>query len=492
MKRIQQFLLAALVLGSVSAQAATLVVTSVGVPAIPASTNLGASLLFNFEVKNVTPNHPFTQLAITVPTVPAADVSINSGNCNAGLASGSTCYFSVILKPHALGVATINPTVTADSYFAGKLATPLSVDVKSPALSNVSLLIGSSLGLLKTTNGGASWTQFNSGYVFSPLEDVRQIAATNDVYYASTSQNGLFKSNSAGASWSVFNQYVPGFGMSNNVMALQVDDAKLFIGTEAGFSVSANSGATWMTYNASTPGFSPDPYVSALAVSGVNYFAVTSSGLSYSVDSGATWQSTTDFGAVLGSVQPVTVSISAGKVYVGTSSGLAVATIGTDLTNPASWTDYTASTTGFSTFPYVRQVLIVGDAIYVATQGGLSVSVNAGTTWKNYSSATAGFSASPEANKVVVNGANIYVGTTDGLSISTNAGVSWTTYGINTLGAFADVSAISVNGNTLIVGDTAGVSISTDNGATWSMYSWTNIAGVEKNLVGVQAIHYLG
>ena len=74
----------------------------------------------------------------------------------------------------------------------------------------------------------------------------------------------------------------------------------------------------------------------------------------------------------------------------------------------------------------VNGVFVTGTTIYAATNGGLSVSTNGGTSWTNYT--TTNGLASNFTNGVWASGSTIWVGTGSGVSESTDGGTTWTTF----------------------------------------------------------------
>ena len=69
----------------------------------------------------------------------------------------------------------------------------------------------------------------------------------------------------------------------------------------------------------------------------------------------------------------------------------------------------------------VRSVYAIGSTIYAATNGGLGISTNGGTSFTNYT--TTNGLGSNTVRRVYVSGSTIYAATTGGLSIATIAAV---------------------------------------------------------------------
>ena len=98
-----------------------------------------------------------------------------------------------------------------------------------------------------------------------------------------------------------------------------------------------------------------------------------------------------------------------------------------------------------------------GATLYAATNGGLSVSTNGGTSWTNYT--TAQGLASNSVKGVWVSGTKILAATSAGLSVSTNGGSSWTNYATSQGLAGSSGQAVFVSGSTIYVGTSGGLSI---------------------------------
>jgi ligand-binding sensor domain-containing protein len=128
--------------------------------------------------------------------------------------------------------------------------------------------------------------------------------------------------------------------------------------------------------------------------------------------------------------------------------------------------------------PYSTAVLGVGSVgqgiyfdgtnIYVATNGGLSVSSNSGATWTAYTTVL------PSTNVLSVfdDGTNVYVGTDAGIAESPNASLpAWTTtatYTISSGLASNTVYGVFVSGGVIYAATAAGLSVF--NGTTWTTY----------------------
>lgn len=159
------------------------------------------------------------------------------------------------------------------------------------ANSNI-LFLGTSLGeLLRSSNGGASWSRvynFGSGVqwlVFDPANPKRA--------YALTAQAGMFRSTDGAASWQSLRQGLLPFSQGEQIRSLQfvLDQPNtLFLLNRYGILRSADGGDTWSALALITPPLSAD--ILAFAVNPANskeiYYATASTFYS-SPDGGGNW-----------------------------------------------------------------------------------------------------------------------------------------------------------------------------------------------------------
>ncbi len=126
----------------------------------------------------------------------------------------------------------------------------------------------------------------------------------------------------------------------------------------------------------------------------------------------------------------------------------------------------------------VNDVFVNGQAIYVATDKGLSISVDGGRTFTNRTSSSGiGNGTREEVNAVFVSGFTVYAGTFTGLSISTDGGISFTNRTLaNGIGSNI-VYDVFMSGQTIYVATDNGLSISVDGGATFINRSSRNGLG---------------
>ena len=157
------------------------------------------------------------------------------------------------------------------------------------------------------------------------------------------------------------------------------------------------------------------------------------------------------------------------NIYAATNLGLSIST-----NSGSTFSNKTKTANGLGN-DLVNGLFVSSTKIYAATAGGLSISDNEGATFSNKT--TANGLGSNIVNDVFVDatGNNIYAATLSGLSISINAGVSFTN------NAIGSVRGIFVEGTNIYAATTTGLSISTDAGANF--ISKTTADGLGNNNV---------
>ncbi|WP_018621515.1 FG-GAP-like repeat-containing protein [Spirosoma luteum] len=165
-------------------------------------------------------------------------------------------------------------------------------------------------------------------------------------------------------------------------------------------------------------------------------------------------------------------------VYAATDGGLAISTNG----GSTFINRNTANGLGSNN---VWRVFAVGSTVYAATNGGLAISTDGGNTFINRN--TANGLGSNNVQGVFADGSTVYAATLGGLSISTNGGTNFTNKTIaNGLGANV-VNGVYVVGSTVYAATQEGLSISTDGGSTFTNRTAANGLG-GNNVLAVYAV----
>jgi hypothetical protein len=219
-------------------------------------------------------------------------------------------------------------------------------------------------GVFKTTDRGATWTRTAN----LPPRRVNALAiGPNGTLYAGNDL-GLYRSHDGGASWTDLQ-------LGGPVFTLAVDERSgaVYLGSFFGAYKSTDEGNAWIDTGSGLNGV-----VYSLALSQSVLYAGTANGVFKNID-GTAWQSTTpysDWNVPLQSVISLSVNRNnANDVWAGTNSGLFHTTSGGAewLTDPALWG------------AMVYTVAIAPSApatIYAGTSWGSGVTEDGGTTWR--------------------------------------------------------------------------------------------------------------
>jgi photosystem II stability/assembly factor-like uncharacterized protein len=321
-------------------------------------------------------------------------------------------------------------------------------------------------GLLKTTNGGASWQRLDPGLIGSMVldpNDPETIYVGSVGAFAAGAESGVSKSTDGGRTWQ------PAGLSGTNVVALAVDPEHpeiLYAGTAKGLLKTSDGGNTWRAggLKGSVSGVKIDPERPT------TLYAATSSGVHKSTDGGRTWRA-------LGAGREGREGVNAlaldpqnpATLYAGTGAGVLKST-----DSGRTWEVSTAGMTGVRVddlaAPTRDSAYAISSQGLLRRAGGRWLHASAGLPTLNLS-ALAVDPQRPEA---------IYVATeTEALFRTTDGGKSWRRLQSPPNSDTAYISALAVDpqdGNNLYVGtgeegdyvgSPPGVFKSTDGGNTW-------------------------
>jgi len=312
--------------------------------------------------------------------------------------------------------------------------------VISLAASRNNIIVGTSLGLLVSTDDGASWLSQSlpesAPYLF-------QIPSEDTVVYAMT-DNGtsdLLCSHDGGISWETIS--------GAPVLAATRSGSTLYGVDGVEFFVSSDNGLTWK----SSRGGWPEVNASDIATLDHDLFVSTTAGIFVSSDSGASWtprnQGLKDLWVDM--VKVIGDTLYAGTDYVGLFRS-------TDHGN--SW----SSISNGITSGMVSDIVVSKNISFIACGQGVFRSDNQGLFWQLASNGM----PSLYVRTVCVTSSALFVGTYDeGLYSTTNGGEDWlaAVNGLTDFGVFG-LAATS----TRMFADTrdSGSFVSTDNGGSWT------------------------
>jgi photosystem II stability/assembly factor-like uncharacterized protein len=207
------------------------------------------------------------------------------------------------------------------------------------------VLVAATNGVFRSTDGGATWSNVLNGtasaVVFDPGGSIAWAAIGNPWGGAS---NGVYKSTDGGQTWSGVTGLSSGASVGRIAIAIAPSNPSLvYVGmappicdsTSTQLFVTQDGGAAWTAMPA--PSYGGDWYRNALAVSPVNPLLLlgTAYGLNVSSDAGNTWN-----GSAV-SIHPdqhaIAFSADGSVVYIGNDGGVYSTT---DIANPqAAWAD---------------------------------------------------------------------------------------------------------------------------------------------------------
>lgn len=152
---------------------------------------------------------------------------------------------------------------------------------------NSDLYAGSWAGVIKSSNGGNTWTTLATGLPSNASVSALSFNASkfySGVISSSVGGTGVFTSTDAGANWAGANS-----GLTNtNVTALGLSATHVYAGTTTGgVFVSSNNGASWTAANTGLTSTT----INCIEVRGTKVFVGTSDGIFMSADNGANWSS---------------------------------------------------------------------------------------------------------------------------------------------------------------------------------------------------------
>jgi photosystem II stability/assembly factor-like uncharacterized protein len=331
---------------------------------------------------------------------------------------------------------------------------------------------GTGRGVFKSTNGGATWQGANGGlfgeettedrahrllegYVYSLVVDPRD----SETVYAGTWRRGLLKTTNGGASWQRL-----AFRVVGPVMLDPNDPETIYVGlvgaftrggqAESGVSRSTDGGTTWQPVGLSGTN------VDALAVDPTDakmLYAGTAEGLLKSSDGGNTWRA----GGLKGSVSAVTIDPEKPTtLYAATSAGIVKS-----MNGAGSWKALAA---GREASGYVSALAVdprSSTTLYAGTGAGVFKSTDSGGSWELANTGMAGARVDELAAPV---GGSVYA-LVDSQGLFERARGGWrpASAGLPTL----DLSALAVDPQrperVFVVGGGKKIYTTTNGGESW-------------------------
>ncbi len=368
-----------------------------------------------------------------LPTLGVGDVAIDPVNTNTMyLATGDGNHFtaySVGVLKSTDGGATWNTTGLNYNTTQTVRMTRILVNPTTPN----TLIVAASNGIYRSTNGGTNWTQAIAG----DFKDIEFKPGDPTILYAGRSNGAIYRSTNGGANWTLITNGLPTANAGRVALAVSIQDPTVVYALFAnsatagylGLYLSTDSGLTW-TLSSNTPNIL-DGSAAGTDVGGQGWYDL------------ALAVSPTD----------------AGEVYVGGINVWRSQDFGVSWTKLTHWYNMN----GFATVHADQHCLYypAGSRLYLGNDGGVYSTVTSGTSWSwigNGIRSTQFYrlgSSATNGNKIIGgaqdNGSKLYNGTTwtdiyggdgmEGAIDPTNENIIYATSQSGTLGR-------SVNGGT--------------------------------------------
>ena len=330
-------------------------------------------------------------------------------------------------------------------------------------------------GVLKSGDGGTSWTPMNSGLGSVPVRSVAVRQNQPATVFIGTAGSGVFGSTDGGGTW----QQLPGSPSTANTILLDPAGSSIYVGAPTGFFRSPDAGRNWRQENANFATFTVnglviDPASPVILYAGVGRPGSSGGGIYKSVNGGAGWVPS---GNGLPDKTVQALAVDAGPpttLYAGTTG----AGIFRSQDAGANWTP---ASSGLSAGTVLSFGVAGSGVVYAGTDAGVFRSSNFGATWASKSAGLPNMNV--QALAVHPSTPNtVYAGTPGGVFRTTDGGTTWSqssqglaNIGVLTLLVDPVSSGILYAGtfSTLTTGTLAGFGVyrSVDAGATWAPFN---------------------
>ena len=228
------------------------------------------------------------------------------------------------------------------------------------AVHGTTIYAGTGQAILRSTDGGTSWTVAES---LAVPEETGPMAVVGTSVFVGT-ERGLFKSEDHGETWTVVrSEQAPGHHIESLAV---VGNTLLAVTSDAGIFRTTDGGEQW---SRAVEGMHDQPRISGIVTVGSSVIAVAGSQTYESIDEGATWRSVTEGSGLSFTLRRL---LSMGDLLVGT--GMTRILISED--RGRTWTD------SFPPGPVeVRSLAVADGDIYASTWGRVYRSSDSGASW---------------------------------------------------------------------------------------------------------------
>jgi len=329
------------------------------------------------------------------------------------------------------------------------------------------ILVATNDALEKSTNGGVSWTTLHNG--IPPAETffngVAVSSGASPVVLAGVEANGVLRSTDGGATWAVAKS-----GLVGNVAPLSIaidpsDPERAVAGLAFSGAVRTTDGGRSWTW---IPDFGVGTVLAVVEVPGApGRFVAGAYGAYRSTDGGATWHAGSP--QVTDSVSSLAVSTSgAHPIFAGTySAGIWKSTDGAASWHPSSSGLPSGTVSALAAGPAPASVVFAG-----LSGGSIWKSTDSGFSW--HPAGASPDSAAVRSLAVDPNHGNLlYAGTDLGLYRSADGGASWgnldAAIGFSDEAVFGIATPSGLPGTVFATVYGRGVFVSRDDGETWDV-----------------------
>ncbi len=296
-------------------------------------------------------------------------------------------------------------------------------------------------GIVKSTDGGASWQAANSGLTGFSVSQLALDPTTSATLYAATS-SGLFKSTDAGASWSSLNSGLPQDASIQSVYLDPIHPSIIYaVGSNDIIFKSADGGTSWAALN-TVPDIIFTVFADSLVIDPVNsntiYAGTLAAGygnIAKSADGGQSWKvvsiglSSSTYMMSL-TIDPTAPSTLYASYADAGGSGLLKSTDGGQ-----SWNIVTVISSSNVFFnsqiaidPSAPSTIYAGYSNPLTGEGGVLKSTDSGQTWNAANAGLSNFNIRLLAIDPF-SAATVYASEADTLFKSVDRGASWSNLG---------------------------------------------------------------
>jgi photosystem II stability/assembly factor-like uncharacterized protein len=345
---------------------------------------------------------------------------------------------------------------------------PFGPSVHALAVRGGAVYAGTEVGLYRSVDGGASWQAFGEGLPASRVLSLEVDPSQPATIYAGIERHGLFRSTDGGAHWTPAGNFFFTAGDASDVEVSPVSSAIVYGGTSHGVARSADAGASWS--------LSQDPgNVNALAVHPTlagTVYAGANNGMFKSTDGGVTWARVTE-GLTDTRVLALAIDPAApGKLWAGTNHDFQVGGVFQTTDGAEHWTWRSRGLSGEDVAALAFDPHTPGTLFAALGFQGLARSRDQGRTWTMLPLPSLGFPGFILEVKVDPETPSVVYATTTGfgpLLKSTDGGDTWAPFGTfpGFLPVLYELEIDRGNPNVFYGGSDDGFYKSTDRGATW-------------------------